>query len=287
MKKSILLIVLMIITSFLLCSCFLFGGQNETETTEGTTAEDVELDQIISAVNGNTDLDALSLDELLELYDKFLKDGRDALNDGAEYDLLYKDVEIGSGDASSEIGFDYYKGAQIATYSDDKWEEKKTFEALDPTANMSAEDKANYEQALQELEEFDVKEFQRGIDEMLKSMEGFEEYEPVEIGTDIPSISNEWPDNEITRQVPKPPFKDPMIVTDEESITIMQMNSKLEDAKSYAKQLKDAGFTIDVNENSNEVVGFSIYTFSAQNKNGLFVSLNFASGTTSVTITKN
>ena len=46
---------------------------------------------------------------------------------------------------------------QTATYSDKEWEDK-TFEALDPTANMSPDDKAGYEAAMKELDDFDAEE---------------------------------------------------------------------------------------------------------------------------------
>ncbi|MBQ2211640.1 MAG: hypothetical protein II410_01995, partial [Ruminococcus sp.] len=110
---------------------------------------------------------------------------------GAELDLLYRDVEIKKDGASAEIGFEYPKGAQKATYSDEAWEDK-TFEALDPTANMSPDDKAGYEAAMKELDDFDAEELQKSIDEMLKSMEGFEDYDPDSHGNgDDPAILNE------------------------------------------------------------------------------------------------
>lgn len=271
----------------LLCSCSLYqnGIEAPAESTDSSPA-DPSQEQLISVMNGNVDLDALSLDELLKLYDEFLKDGNDALNDGAENDLLYRDIDIKPNDPSAEIGFEYPTDVQTATYSDKEWEDK-TFEALDPTANMSPDDKAGYEAAMKELDDFDAEELQKSIDEMLKSMEGFEDYDPDSQGTnDDPAILNEWPDNEITRQVPKPPFEDPMIVVDDDSVTVMRTGSTEEEAKAYAKQLKDAGFNKDVNESTNGIAGFSIYTFTAENQNGLSVSLTFASGTTTAIINK-
>ena len=77
----------------LLCSCSLFqnGIEAPAESTDSSSA-DPSQEQLISVMNGNVDLDALSLDELLKLYDEFLKGGNDALNDGAENDLLYRDI---------------------------------------------------------------------------------------------------------------------------------------------------------------------------------------------------
>ncbi len=286
MKRAIIVIFAVLLVC-LLCSCRLFSNQSgvSADTTDSSSADQAQ-EQLISVLNGNVDLDALSLDELLMLYDEFLKDGNDALNDGAENDILYRDVEIKPNDASAEIEFEYPTDVQTATYSDKEWEDK-TFETLDTTANMSPENKAGYEAAMKQLEDFDAEEFQKGIDEMLKGMEGFEDYNPDTHGSgDGPAMLNEWPDNDITKQVPKPPFDNPIIVADSNSVTVMQTGSTVEEAKAYAAQLKNAGFSKDVYENTNEVAGFSIYTFTAENTNGVSVSLTFTSGTTSVNFSK-
>ncbi|MCR5694692.1 MAG: hypothetical protein K6G89_06945 [Clostridia bacterium] len=288
MKRSIIAIILLI-SICILCSCSLFEGwdepSNATADPSSPSSEEAQ-EQLISFMNGSIDLDSLSLDGLLELYDEFLKNGNDALNDGTENDLLYKDVEIKPNDPQAEIDFEYPADSQTAVFSDGPWEDK-TYEALDPTVNMSDEDKAGYEAAIKALDDFDAEEFQSGIDEMLKSLEGFEDYDPDSYGTgDDPALQDEWPDNEITKQVPKPPFEDPVIVAGGDSVTVMQYGSTAEEAKAYADQLKNAGFTKDVYEDSNEIAGFVIYTFTAENQKGISVSLTFTSGTTTVNFSK-
>ena len=143
MKRAIIVIFAVLLVC-LLCSCRLFSNRSgvSADTTDSLSADQAQ-EQLISALNGNVDLDALSLDELLKLYDEFLKDGNDALNDGAENVILYRNVEIKPNDASAEIEFEYPTDVQTATYSDKEWEDK-TFETLDPTANMSREEKAGY-----------------------------------------------------------------------------------------------------------------------------------------------
>ena len=131
---------------------------------------------------------------------------------------------------------------------------------------------------------------------MLKGIEGFEDYDPddPEAGedpdsqgtNDDPAILIEWPDNEITRQVPKPAVKAPTIVADSDSVTLMSSSSTFSEAKTYANQLKTAGFTKDIYEDTNSVAGYEIYTFTAENQNGLSVSLTFAAGTVTVSISK-
>lgn len=287
MKKLMILCAVIAFSALLLCSCLLFGPGENTPPEDNTVALTPQQEKLKSVMNGSTDLDSLSLNELLELYDTFLEDDGviDALNDGAEYDLLYRDVELKVNSADAEIDFTHPENAQTAVFSDEKWVEKD-YEALDPTANMSPRDKASYEAALSELEDFDVKEFQAGIDELLLGMEGFEDYEPPEIGSGDSQMLNEWPDNELTRQVPRPDFKDPMIVADSESVTLMAMNSSLDEAKAYASRLRAAGFTRDVNENTQSIAGYTIYSFYAMNSKGYSVSLSFTNGMTTLNLSK-
>lgn len=282
MKKTIILTAIIIFGAMMLCSCSNFF--HKPDASPDPQAIDQEQQYVASAVNGDVDLDSLSLDELLALYDQFLKDDNDAANDGVEADLFYGDIEPKPGAADAEIGFEYSSGAQTAVYSDAPWEDK-TVEALDITANMSPEDKAAYEAAMKELEDFDAQEFQNGMNEMIQGLEGFEDYDPEQQGGES-GLLNEWPDNELTRQVPKPPFEDPMIVSGEDSITVMNTSSTLAEAKAYVEQLKGAGFTVEVYENTNEVAGYTIYTFNASNSKGYSVSLTFTSGTTTVNVIK-
>lgn len=280
MKKILVIFAVVCLSVFPLCSCSLFENILKPGP-EPTATPDPSAENVIAAISGSIDLDSLSYQELSALYDDFLKN--DSLNAGAEYDLIYSDVEIKPNDPTAEIDFESSENTKTAVVSDEPWVDK-TFEALDPTANMSPEDKAGYEAMIRELDNFDAAEFQAEIDEMLKGTEGFEDYEPVE--PDDSQLLNEWPDNEITRQIPKPSFENPIIVESDDGLTVMQMGSSAEEAQAYARQLKDAGFTRDVNENTQEFAGISIYTFVAQNAKGLSVSLTFASGTTTVSISK-
>ena len=294
MKKTVIIFAIISLAMLLLCSCSLLNSGDtesrpEISVPADTPSPDPETEALLNTVTGGVDLDSLSLDELLALYDKFLEGENDAMNDGAEYDLYYRDVETVSG-ADAETGYDFPENTQTAVYSDKAWEDK-TYETLDITADMSPADKAGYEAAMKELENFDAEEFQAGIDAMIEGLEGFEDYEPGDYSEydpddDDPVIMNEWPDNEITRQVPKPAFASPTIVAGSDGITVMSNSSTLNEAKSYVKQLKDAGFTKDVYEDTNSVAGYDIYTFTAENQNGLSVSLTFAAGTVTVSISK-
>ena len=82
-------------------------------------------------------------------------------------------------------------------------------------------------------------------------------------------------------------IEDPVTVADDDSVTVMQAGSSINESKAYAAQLRDAGFDRDVYEDTNEIAGYGIYTFTAENSNGLSVSLTYASGTTTVNISVN
>ena len=118
--KKLFLILTVAALAFALCSCsfinnitnIINGKTEETPDPSEATPEALseEQEQLLSAVTGELDLDSLTLDELLKLYDVFLEGENDAVNDGAEYDLLYGDVEIKANDPTAEAGFEMQIG---------------------------------------------------------------------------------------------------------------------------------------------------------------------------------
>lgn len=69
-----------------------------------------------------------------------------------------------------------------------------------------------------------------------------------------------WPENEFTKQVPKPNFEIALGIPDESSYTAAFSNATVETLKDYVKDLRRAGFT--QNEDTQEYFG---YSFSADN----------------------
>ncbi|MBO4412126.1 MAG: hypothetical protein J5794_08075, partial [Lachnospiraceae bacterium] len=180
--------------------------------------------------------------------------------------------------------FDYPESAQVAVVSDTPWVDKN-WEALDITEGMTPEEKAAYEAAMGELENFNADEFQAGIDEMLQDQEGFEDYQPSSSPGD-PKVSTEWPDSAIARQLPKPPFTRSMVVEEENSVMLTNNTATLQEVKAYVSEVKKAGFTESVNENEQNIAGYSIYTFTAENSAGYVVSIQFMAGTMTLSITR-
>ncbi|MBR4768863.1 MAG: hypothetical protein IK088_07795 [Lachnospiraceae bacterium] len=293
MKNKVLsaaVLILVCALAFSSCSsCSLFDKikdqlESISENLGGDDAETFspEEKKVEEVLTGKADLDAMSRKELLAYIDALQNEDSEALNQGAEYDLFYGRADASDGfDADAELSFDYPADAKAVVITDDPWEDKD-FEAVDVTANMSPEDKAEYDAMMQELENFDADAYQKEIDEMLQEMQGFEDYEPdsdEDEDPDAPSMLEKWPDSALGRQVPTPPFTDAIITESDDSITLLKMGATIEEVKDYVSKLKAAGFTIDMTDNEQTVAGFSIYTFMAENAAGYYAKLTFSAGT--------
>ena len=55
--------------------------------------------------------------------------------------------------------------------------------------------------------------------------------------------------------------------------------------KAYAEKVKAAGFTVDPEETDENVMGMSVYSYSASNGKGYSVSVSFTAGVGGVTVT--
>ena len=316
MKKKALLLLTALVMLLLLCSCSLFkkkgpdvpGTAESTENTGNPGAsdptdpdtdahDDPVMERIEQAANGELDLDSLSIDELVEYCQKLGSDDEAAaLNQGADYDLYYRDADFVSDDPYAELHFETAKNVKSVSYSDDPWEEKGV-EVPDITEGMSPSEKAEYEAMMQELEDFDPEAFQAEIDEMLKDMEGFEDYDPeAEEGTSEDEgyetdpgdakILNRWPEDEFGRTLPEPDFEVSMLVEDEESLTFVTSLDDISKAKAYAEKVKAAGFTVDAEENSQSIAGITMYYYSASNGKGFSVDITFAGGSLTAVLSK-
>ncbi|MDR3346911.1 MAG: hypothetical protein LBS73_07025 [Campylobacteraceae bacterium] len=87
-------------------------------------------------------------------------------------------------------------------------------------------------------------------------------------------FGGEWPDIELTRQLPKPNMPIAAISEEvrskgKELSVIFVGNSTIEEKRAYAKQLENKGFTIDVN--SKERPMFSSFHYKAKNRAGYAV----------------
>ena len=297
MKTRTFLLILGIAVSSLFlssCSCNVLQGiKDQLSDLTGSEDETLSPDEALveNVLSGQTDLDAMSLDELLAYVDALQDEENAALHQDAASDLLYGRADTSDGfNADAEVNFDYPADAKVAVITDTPWVDKD-FEAVDISANMSPEEKAEYDAMMQELDNFDADAFQQEIDGMLTGMDGFEDYDPYagqdEPGDpDMPEIGDEWPDNELSRQVPKPSFDGVQFITSSDQLSFTGTVS-LEDVKSYVAELKARGFTDSVNEQDQTIAGVTIYNYSAMNAAGYVVNVSFAAGVVSFSIVKN
>ena len=288
MKKILTSLLCGCLALVLLCGCSALKKPNKTEE-EDNYAADPEKEELIAVMNGSVDLDEMSLDELLKYYDRFLDDENESLRNGLLYDLLYKDETIREDDLAAELDFMYPEDAQTAEFSDDPWKTDKDFEALDVTAGMTPEEKAEFELMLDELNSADFNSMKIQYEDILHGIEGFED---IDIGADIPDdpdmpeISDKWPDNAIAKAVPDPAFPGMTVTVTEDAIYAVSSETDAAAVKAYVSKLKAAGFTEDVNESEQTVAGYTIYSFGASNKSGINVALQHIQGTTSLSVTR-
>ncbi|MBS7263326.1 MAG: hypothetical protein KIG36_06940 [Eubacteriales bacterium] len=95
-----------------------------------------------------------------------------------------------------------------------------------------------------------------------------------------------WPDNEFTRLVPKPDFKLTGASTTEDQFTAAFQSVTVDQVRAYAEKVKAKGFTVDAEEEDQNVYGVVIYTYTAYNTAGYRAEISFAAGTCSITISK-
>ena len=105
-------------------------------------------------------------------------------------------------------------------------------------------------------------------------------------GEGTAQLGGDWPDNEYTRQVPKPELPIYASSLEGDSFSVVFSGAETASLKAYAVMLKEAGFTLEAEEQEQTLYGVSMYTYVAENAAGFRVSLYFASGTGGLTISK-
>lgn len=98
------------------------------------------------------------------------------------------------------------------------------------------------------------------------------------------TVSDEWSDNALTKNVPQPPFNDQTVVFGEDSVTVKSSDTTLDGVKEYARTLAGAGFDTGAVEDEQSVAGITVYSYTAKNADGASVSMTFAAGTTTLSV---
>jgi len=88
-------------------------------------------------------------------------------------------------------------------------------------------------------------------------------------------FSADWPDNNFTELLPKPPFEVSLGEPSEMEYTIV-CDATVDQLKEYVESLKAAGFTIGENTAEENAFGVSAYSFTASNEEGYTVEVNYS-----------
>ncbi len=95
-----------------------------------------------------------------------------------------------------------------------------------------------------------------------------------------------WPENEFTKQLPKPDMELMGANTEDGEFTVAFAGASVDDIRAYAEKVKAAGFDKDIEVQDQDVMGMTIYAFNASNADGYSVSVYYAAGTGGVTVSK-
>lgn len=103
---------------------------------------------------------------------------------------------------------------------------------------------------------------------------------------EIEELDGDWPDNEFTKQVPKPTFDAKAANTQDKSFSVAFVDTNVEEIRAYVEVLKNAGFTVDATNKDVEVFGVVAYSYKASNGAGYRVEVTFAESMCGMIITK-
>ena len=102
----------------------------------------------------------------------------------------------------------------------------------------------------------------------------------------VSQLGGSWPSNEFTKLIPDPGFEMLGLSASDEEFTAAFQGAGVEDVRAYAAKVMAKGFTIDAEEQDQEIYGVTIYTYAAYNEDGYRVEISYTNGTIGVTISK-
>jgi hypothetical protein len=99
-------------------------------------------------------------------------------------------------------------------------------------------------------------------------------------------FGGDWPENDFTKQIPKPDFALTAANTSDAEFSVAFTGVTVEQVKAYAGQVKAAGFDKNPDEQDQNVMGITVYSYNAENADGYTVEITFAAGTTGMILRK-
>jgi len=98
-------------------------------------------------------------------------------------------------------------------------------------------------------------------------------------------FSASWPENQYTKQVPKPKFDVSLgTLTDDGYVALS--GASIAELKEYVKELQKAGFTKNAETTDTSAFGITVYSYSANNGKGTYVEIGNAMGMSTISISK-
>ncbi|HOP09887.1 MAG TPA: hypothetical protein PK629_00165 [Oscillospiraceae bacterium] len=109
-----------------------------------------------------------------------------------------------------------------------------------------------------------------------------ESTQPVFLDTTI-----KWPKSGLAKKLPEPEFGQLAGVTDTpDEFCAAFADISQEDLRDYIERVKKAGFTVDAELSDQAYMGIEMFSYSAENKDGLVFMLSGTAGTCTITLTK-
>ena len=93
------------------------------------------------------------------------------------------------------------------------------------------------------------------------------------------------PDQPSGANFPAIPFEHETVGAMDNYLAIKSYTATVEQVRAFVQTLRDVGYTLNVEEQNQEVMGYVIYSFSAYNAGGYMVSVFFNSGSTTISLT--
>ena len=106
-------------------------------------------------------------------------------------------------------------------------------------------------------------------------------------GTYTGPFDENWPENEFTKLLPKPDLERYGPNGDDSFFSVAFADATVEQIREYAEKVKEAGFTVDPEVIDGEMMGMTMFSYSASNGAGYTATVNFGSGSSAVSIRKN
>ena len=98
-------------------------------------------------------------------------------------------------------------------------------------------------------------------------------------------FSAEWPENEYTKQVPKPKFDVGLGTLTGEGYVVL-CGATIPELRDYVKDLQQAGFSKNASTTDESVFGMTVFAYEADNGKGYRVELGNAMGMSTITVSK-